>query len=379
MRKNSGIELSDILKKEQNTLTTRYSLHSVQRRSLYNLTTCRTSAQGGHLLKCDHCAHQKPAYNSCRDRHCPKCQFLKQEVWVDKVSTRLLPGRYFHIVFTLPPDLHAMFYSNQRACYRILMQCASKTVLQGTSNPQFLGAETGCLTILHTWGQTLTYHPHVHLLCPAGGLSEDGMEWIPSSKNFLVPVKALQKMFRAMVMKEVKEGIVRDTINYDMSEFYKIKEQLYSKPWHVYLKKGFRGANAVLKYLGRYTHRVAFSNSRFISIEDDKVTFRYKDYRDRNRTKSMTLSTLEFSRRFLQHILPIGFYKIRYSGLFANIHQKGKLAQARTLLALPSHDSRYDGLDSLEVLRMITGRNITKCPKCKNGTLMAVPLNTQME
>ena len=261
------------------------------------------------------------------------------------------------------------------------MQCASKAVLKTTSNPRFLGAQTGCLSVLHTWGQTLSYHPHVHMLCPAGGLSFDGREWIESSKNFLVPVKALRGIFRALVMKEIKLGVEKGTINlrFSKSEFYKLKETLYAKNWHVYLKKGFRGLKAVLNYLGRYTHRVAFNNSRIVSIEDEKTTFRYKDYRDRNRDKLMTLSSLEFARQFLQHNLPKGFYKIRYTGLFGTVHQKVRIKEALAAIALPKHYSQFEGLDTFEVLKLITEHNPTKCPKCKEGRVRPKPLPVQLE
>ena len=332
---------------------------------------CRTAAMGGHVEKCNQCHHQQVAYNSCRNRHCPKCQYLKQLLWVDKLKSNLPVCRYFHLVFTLPSALHKLFYLHQRICYNLLFQASAQTLRKVAQNPKFLGAETGAVAVLHTWGQALTYHPHIHMLIPAGGLSADGVEWIPAGKKFFLPVKALSKVFRGVMWdlleKQLTSGNVR--LPEDGIEMASLKKQLYEKNWNVYAKKSMPGPQSVVQYLGRYTHRVAISNNRIVDIAQGKVTFRWKDYRKGSRNRLLTLEAAEFMGRFMRHVLPSGFYKIRYYGLLAAVNGDKK-QQCIALLDKPPHLPLLQGLSVREVLKVVTGNDPEICPKCRKGKMM---------
>ncbi|MCW3789614.1 IS91 family transposase [Plebeiibacterium sediminum] len=375
-----GLEVSDVIASCYNELYTRYNISYEQDKVLDALLRCRTSKAGGHILKCNHCNYQQQCYNSCRNRHCPKCQYLKQQQWVDQLQSRLVPGRYFHIVFTIPDTLHPLFYINQKQCYDILFQSASEALQNAGRNPDFLGADVGALCILHTWGQALTYHPHIHMLVPAGGLSSDGAEWIASRRKFFVPIKALSAMFRGILIKKLKSLLDNEELNLpsNYEGFKIIKEKLYEKSWNVYSKKAFGGINSVLKYLGRYTHRVAISNNRLLALKDKTVSFNYKDYRTGTR-KVMLLSTVEFVRRFIQHVLPKGFFKIRYIGIFSIVHIHGKREQVISLVGKVMYLSQLEGLCAYEILREITGKDPSRCPICKQGIMVQIKRVRQLE
>jgi len=367
-----AVEVADVLKLSQQGLKTKYNLCSTQQNALDALIRCRTRQNGGHLNSCTKCGHKEQSYNSCRDRHCPKCQFIKQEQWVDKLKSRLMPGRYFHVVFTIPHQLNPIFYINQRKCYKILFSSAWETLKKAGNNSGFLGAQVGAVAVLHTWGQTLSYHPHIHMLVPAGGLSEDGMEWVQASRKFFVPVKALSAMFRGIMIRQLKDLIETNELKMpdSFNDFVTLKTELYAKNWNVYCKKALGGMNSVLQYLGQYTHRVAISNSRLLAIQNAKVSFRYRDYRleqSRYQHKIMELDTLEFSRRFLQHILPSGFYKIRYYGILATVNITTKREQSIALIGETMWLSQLEGLNAYEVLRLLTGKDPARCPICKEG------------
>jgi len=347
-------------------------LCSDQLKAFLDITSCRSSVLGGHINVCNSCGFKKQAYNSCHNRHCPKCQFLKQEQWVDKLKGRLIPGRYFHIVFSVPHLLNQLFYINQTKCYKLLFDAASEALKNAGRNPNFIGAETGAVAVLHTWGQTLSYHPHIHMLVPAGGLSEDGMEWISTPKKFFVPVKALSKIFRGILVRRLKQYINKNSFklpeNFD--DFNTLKQKLYDKNWNVYSKKALGGINNVLSYLGRYSHRVAISNNRLVSADRSKVTFRYKNYRNMARQQLITLTCAEFARRFLQHILPTGFYKIRYYGILAAANCNTKRQRAISLIGKTIWLPVLEGLNAYEVYRTLTGKDPIRCPKCKDGIML---------
>ncbi|MGV8091057.1 MAG: IS91 family transposase [Mangrovibacterium sp.] len=349
-----------------------HELCPVQQKAWNDILICRTLQAGGHINRCNRCGHERQAYNSCRNRHCPKCQFIKQEQWVDKLRGRLIPGRYFHVVFTVPALLNPLFCINQRICYHLLFQSAWEALQKAGRNPQFLGAEPGAVAVLHTWGQTLSYHPHLHMLVPAGGLSEDGTEWIRSPKRFFVPVKALSMMFRAILVRKLEEQIRESRLKLPegFTGLDALKKELYQKNWNVYSKKAFGGVSSVLSYLGRYTHRVAITNNRLMGMEEGKVTFSYRDYRKDNRNRSMTLDVEEFARRFLQHILPCGFYKIRYLGILATAHVHTKREQSISLVGKTMYLPVWEGLTAYEVLRELTGKDPARCPKCKTGFMI---------
>lgn len=373
--KKQTLELSTILELGIESYRKSHSLCSVQEKAIKDILSCRTSSKGGHVKKCNSCGFTHQAYNSCRNRHCPKCQYVKQEKWVDKLSNNLLPCKYYHIVFTVPKELHSIFYLNQKECYNILFNASSKALLKSALNPDFLGAQTGALSVLHTWTQTLCYHPHIHMLVPAGGLSEDGVEWVNKKGRFFMPQKVLSRIFRGIMLSLLQELIINNRLKYPESipDFKKVKKALYNKDWNVYIKKSFRGANSVLKYLGRYTHRVAISNHRLKSCKEQKVCFYYKDNKDKGKTKLMTLDINEFIRRFLQHILPNNFYKIRYTGILAIINSKTKKNQSISLIGQELSFPKLEGISAIDVMGMIKKGHPLKCPKCQSGILL---LNT---
>lgn len=351
-----SIELSMILQEGIEKYKRKYFLNNEQSKVVKDIIACRTNELGGHVKTCNNCGYSHQAYNSCRNRHCPKCQFTKQEQWLDKLANNLLPCKYYHVVFTVPKELHSVIYMNPELCYSILFKASSQALLCAANNPDFLGAQTGALAVLHTWTQTLCFHPHIHMLVPAGGLSEDGMEWKYSRRKFFLPRLALSRMFRGALIKLIKEGLDKGRLRMPESilDFSQFKNQLYQKDWNVYLEKSFGGINSVLKYLARYTHKVAISNSRLISCSDNEVLFWYKDNKDKGRRKVMTLEIVEFIRRYLQHILPNNFYKIRYIGILASANSKTKKAQCIILLNARTYMPIMEGLNTMEVIKNAT-------------------------
>jgi hypothetical protein len=309
-----------------------------QRKAFEAIRDCRTAALGGHVEyveQCDTCGHRNISYNSCRNRHCPKCQALARAKWLTKRQTESLPVPYFHIVFTLPQQIGGLALQNAREIYRILFRAASETLLAISADRKRLGAEIGFLTVLHTWGQNLHLHPHLHCVVPGGGISPDGLRWIACKKrSFFLPVKVLSSLFRRLFLTYLRESFRKGRLNFygamaglaRPAAFEALCQQARCIPWVVFAKSPFGGPEQVLKYLARYTHRVAISNRRILSIEAGRVSFEYKDYADRNQTKVMTLAATEFIRRFLLHILPSGFVRIRQFGFLANRARGKKLA-----------------------------------------------------
>ncbi len=363
-------EIGKIVKDNKRQYMERYSLTHQQHKAIEAIEKCRTAQLGGHILQCDRCNHKQKRYNSCRNRHCPKCQGAKQQQWAEKVKQHLLPCRYFHLVFTIPGILNDLVYSNQSVMYDILIKSAAGALLQVCDNPRFLGARTGCLSVLHTWGQNLMLHPHVHMLVPAGGLSEDGWEWIPSGKKFFVPVKVLSRIFRAKFMAMTKQAFNKKKVKPVMDISF-LKEKLYAINWNVYCKKTMGGPAKVITYLGRYTHRVAISNNRILSSCNGKVSFRWKDYRDKfYKWKVMELEQLEFIRRFLLHVLPNNFYKIRYYGIYSLACRSKMIGRCLQLL----------GIDDFHETQTQKAKNfVDSCPVCKIGKLMFAGFINQVE
>ena len=371
--KRQSIELADIFSGHASDYL-HHNLCLEQQKAFDSIVKCRTAILGGHVDSCQSCGYSRQSYNSCRNRHCPKCQFIKQARWVDKLSSRLLPVRHFHVVFTIPRILHKLFYLNQARAYNLLFKASGKALMQCSSNPKFLGVQAGAVALLHTWGQTLVYHPHVHMIVPAGGLSEDQMEWISSGRNFFVPVKALSVIFRGILCRlmdqAVKDGDIK--LPDDIKDFKDIKNQCYQKNWVVYCEKPFKESGRLIKYLGSYSHRVAISNSRLLSHEDNKVRFCYKDYKAAGMKKHITLDSSEFIRRFLQHVLPKGFYKIRYFGFMAMCNTRTKLEECFDLVRTTSCLPAFEGLQAMEILHRITGIDPLSCPKCEAGRMMSI-------
>ena len=373
--KRQRTELADIFRSHADTFLKQHPLCPVQQKAFEAIMQCRSAALGGHLAQCDNCGHKRQAYNSCRNRNCPKCQFVKKAQWVDKLAAKLPPVKHFHVVFTIPTCLHKLFYINQGKAYGLLFKAAGKALMQCAKMPDFFGAQAGAVAILHTWGQTLTYHPHIHMIVPGGGLSEDGQQWLAANKRFLLPVKVLSKLFRGMLCALLAENIAKGNIRLPdtYTDFRSLKTQCYSKKWIVYCEKPFADADRLIQYLGNYTHRVAISNNRLLRCENQKVSFHYKDYKAAGIRKTISLDAIEFIRRFMQHVLPSGFYKIRYFGFMAICNMKDKLATCFDLIEKPSFLPVLEGLSALEVWRSITGIDPLFCPKCKTGVFKHAP------
>ena len=363
------LEVADIVRAAGNRFWEKNRSHLawMHRKVLDAIVRCRTAALGGHLDQCTRCGHQAVSYNSCRNRHCPKCQGNARAKWLAARSDELLPVPYFHIVFTLPHELSALTLQNKRLLYDLLFRTGAATMLELARDPRHLGAEIGFLGVLHTWGQNLQHHPHVHYIVPAGGLAPDGSRWIDSSRRFFLPVKALSRVFRGKFVAELKQLFGQDKLQFHGSQQYLASpgcfadflRQLFRQDWVVYAKPPFGGAEHVLNYLARYTHRVAISNHRLAAFENDRVSFRWKDYAHGNKKKVMTVSTDEFLRRFLIHALPKGLVRIRHFGLFANRRRSDALERCRELLGTTV---RIDHPDQSIQLR---------CPAC-SGVMLVV-------
>jgi len=336
---------------------------------------CRTAALGGHVARCEDCAHEHIAYNSCRNRHCPKCQAGAAKAWLAAREAELLPVGYFHVVFTLPAPIADIAWQNKRAVYDLLMRASAETTLTIAADPKHLGARIGITSVLHTWGSAMTHHPHVHMIVPGGGLSADGSQWVPSRANFFLPVQVLSRLFRRLFLRGLvklhRDGRLAFFGDHaglaDRPAFDAFLEPLRRTEWVVYAKEPFAGPKAVLAYLSRYTHRVAIANSRLIRVHADSVTFRVKDYRvdGPGRYTTMTLETHEFIRRFLIHVLPRGQHRIRHYGFFGNGGRAANIARIRELLAAPTPDTEAaDTADGPRVLAL-------PCPCC-GGRLVIV-------
>jgi hypothetical protein len=316
------------------------------------IENCRTAALGGHVARCEDCAHTVIAYNSCRNRHCPKCQGAAAKQWLAEREADLLPVPYFHVVFTLPAPIADIAYQNKAVIYDLLFKAAAETVLTIAADPKHLGARVGMTCVLHTWGSAMTHHPHVHMIVPGGGISLDGERWVSCRPGFFLPVRVLSRLFRrlllTMLLAAHKAGRLQFFGNHgaraDARAFAAYLAPLRRTEWVVYSKRPFGGPAAVLAYLSRYTHRVAIANSRLIACDRKGVSFKWKDYRakGRHRQKIMTLATSEFIRRFLIHVLPRGFHRIRHYGLLAKAACADNIAQARKLLAVPSRSEQPD-------------------------------------
>jgi hypothetical protein len=336
------------------------------------IESCRTAALGGHVAACEKCGHSHIAYNSCRNRHCPKCQGAAAKAWLAARQAELLPVEYYHVVFTLPAPIADIAYHNKAAVYGILFKAAAETLITIAADPRHLGARIGLTAVLHTWGSALTHHPHVHCIVPGGGISPDGGRWISCRPGFFLPVRVLSRLFRRLVLDKLADAHEAGRLHFfgdhrqlsDAKAFSRYLRPLRKLEWVVYAKRPFAGPEAVLAYLSRYTHRVAISNSRLISLDNHGVTFKYKDYRrnGHERYKTMTLTPHEFIRRFLTHVLPPGFHRIRYYGLFANGGRAENLARARQRLGVVVQQRGPDTTDAANDDEVRTLAQ--SCPRC---------------
>jgi hypothetical protein len=388
-----ALEVADILREHGEAFLAKHGgrLTTTQRQALRDLSVCRTAALGGHVQRCADCGQERIAYNSCRNRHCPKCQALARARWLEREAELLVPVEYHHVVFTLPAEMAELALANPALLYGVLFETAAATLRNVAANPKRLGAQIGVLMVLHTWGQNLHHHPHVHCVVTGGGLScnEHGdvdkkPSWRACRPGFFLPVRVLSRVFRGKYLARLRQLQAAGKLVLparlaaltDAAAFAAWLRPLYRKDWVVYAKRPFGGPAQVLKYLARYTHRVAISNARLLKLQEGKVTFRYKDYADDHRQKTLTLSAEEFLRRFVQHVLPRGFVKIRHYGLLANRHRKEKLALCRQLLLplaaqpLPT-ETQEDAV--------IEPAQAQHCPRCGGRRFIRIELPREAE
>lgn len=373
-------ELADIVRCYGARYRATHRLLRIQRRALRAVAQCRTAALGGHLEQCASCQRTRPVYNSCRNRHCPKCQSIAQVSWREAQQALLLPIPYFHVVFTLPHELNPLIRANQRRLYGLLFRTVVDTLTTFARDPRHLGAEIGVTAVLHTWSQTLTDHIHLHCIVTGGGLSRDGSHWRSSKgPRFLFPVRALSKLFRGKFLARLDAAYHKHLLVFarrsaplaDPAAWTQILAEIRAKRWHVYAKAPLAGPQQVLDYLARYTHRIAISNERLLAVENGTVRFRYKDYAAGAVRKEMTLEASEFLRRWLLHVLPRGFMRVRHYGLLANRTRTAKLARCRALLGVAPPPAAADESLVERILRL-TGLDVLRCPFCGAGPMQRI-------
>jgi len=378
-----ALEVADIFRQHGVAYREAHQLPYDQLRVMRAIEICRTAALGGHIEECDHCNFTRHAYNSCRNRHCPKCQSTEREKWLAARKAELLPVEYFHVVFTLPEQMAEIAFYNKETVYDILFRATAETLLTIAGDPQHLGAGIGFFAILHTWGQNLLHHPHLHCVVPGGGLSSDHERWISCLPGFFLPVAVLSQLFRRLFLEHLEDAFYRKQLLFPGSieplqnafAFADLLRSHEERDWVVYAKPPFGGPQRALEYLGRYTHRVAISNHRLLSLEDGHVTFQWKDYRSEHREKSktMTIDADEFQRRFLIHTVPAGFQRIRHYGFLANCHRKDKLELCRALLIVPVTELLPQPAECMEMKEAITEQeDIHSCPHCGRGSMIRV-------
>jgi predicted Zn-ribbon and HTH transcriptional regulator len=368
------LEVADILRVHGEAYRQRHPVSTEQAKVLRHLVQCRTAALGGHVDACDHCGYVAVSFNSCRNRHCPKCQGTQRAKWIEARLERLLPVEHFHVVFTLPDELNPLMLRNKRATYALLFKAAADTLLQLAADPKRLGAQIGFTAVLHTWGQNLLFHPHLHCVVTGGGLASDADRWISARPGYLLPVRALSRLFRGKFLAGLQQLYDAGKLDFrgstealgDQRAFTAFRRQLYDREWVVYAKPPFGGAEHVFRYLGRYTHRVAISNARLVSMDEQRVRFRYKDYATRSRG-IMTLAAEEFIRRFLLHVLPKRFVRIRHFGLLAGRNALTKLERARRLLGPSGQPTNlpHEGATDREVVTARDDNQPGQCPHCQ--------------
>ncbi len=374
------LEVADVVRAHRDRFVASRNgrLSGAERRVLDDIATCRTSARGGHVERCDQCGHQRISYNSCRNRHCPKCQETARAEWTAEREQEVLPVEYFHVVFTIPHELAGIALQNKKVVYDILFRTSAETLRSIAGDPTHLGAEIGVLSVLHTWGQTLEHHPHIHCLVPGGGLSQDGTRWIACRPGFFLPVRVLGKLFRGKFLHHLRAAFDRGELSFhgrlaelkDREAFRSLLTTVYDKKWRVYTKPPFGRPELVLRYLARYTHRIAISNNRLITLEGDHVTFLWKDYRQHGRVREMTLSAVQFLRRFLLHLLPKGFVRVRTYGFLANRHRAAKLAQCRQAIAQAEKQTGDEPL--VDIGSAAVDDKLGQCPACQQGRMACV-------
>ena len=364
-------EVQEIIKKYGKEYKEKHKILPHIAKTMGAIEKCRTGELGAQEDVCDNCGRKKISYNSCRNRHCPNCQTGKKLKWIEARKEEVLNIKYYHIVFTIPSELYLIAIQNQEKIYKILFKASAETLQELAKDSKYLGAEIGFFSILHTWGQNLMYHPHVHMVVTGGGLTKT-LKWKEKEEDFFIPVKVMSKVFRGKFleyMKKEKLEYYKKMKEYENPAIYnELMRKMYEKDWIVYCKEPFKNANSVIEYLGRYTHRVAISNERIVKVEKDTVTFKWRDYKDENKMKEMTITIQEFIRRFLIHILPPHFMKIRYYGILGNKNKKKKLLKCKILTR--TKIVKKEKLPALELLKQTLGKDFNLCPQCKKGHML---------
>lgn len=360
------LELADIFRQFGNELP---PLSPEQRKAVRDIISCRTEELGGHIYQCDHCGHLQDLYNACRNRNCPKCQNLDQAKWLQARQQELLPVQYFHVVFTIPDELKAIFLANKTACYNLLFAAVAETLKEVALNPDLLGARIGFTAVLHSWTQTLLFHPHLHCIVPGGGLSSTNDQWVSAKPEYLLPVQVLSVVFRGKLLDKLEKAASQGKIGLAGADINDLLQQAARHSWVVYCKPPFAGPQQVLRYLSRYINQIAICNQRLVALNGRQVTFRYKDRADSGKTKLMSLDAAEFLRRFLMHVVPKGLVRIRYYGLLANGVKKDNLALCRQLLSVTDESVQPEPASNTwqELLLELTGVDATLCPSCRIG------------
>jgi len=375
------VELADIFRLYADDYRRSHAVSYQQLKVMHHIQICRTAALGGHVEQCDRCSFEQIAYNSCRNRHCPKCQTLTKEQWLNDRKAELLPCGYFHLVFTLPHDLNPIILSNKTTTLNILFAAVNQTLQAFAKDPQWrLEGRLGFISVLHTWSQTLIDHFHLHCLIPAGALSFTKDKWIPANDDYLFKITSLALEFRKRYLKLLLNAYLNDKLIFTQKTaalksrqaFQQLINSVSKKTWIAYVKRPFAGPQQVLEYLGRYTHRVAISNNRIICMDNGRVTFTYKDRQKDNEIKEMTLDADEFIRRFLLHVLPKGFFKIRYFGFLAHTNKKKDIALIRKLIDADASLPEKLNETVSEMMLRLTGIDISCCPKCKEGKMIRI-------
>jgi hypothetical protein len=381
----SSLEVADIFRSHGSAYRAAHKGHICLRqlKAMSAIERCRTAALGGHVLRCATCSHTEISYNSCRNRHCPKCQASAAHRWLEARELELLPVEYYHVVFTLPAQISELAFQNPAVVYKILFNAASKTLLTIAADPKHLGARIALTAVLHTWGSAMTHHPHVHCIVPGGGLSMDGTRWVSCKKGFFLPVRVLSRLFRRIFLEQLNQAHQKGLLEFHASLRYLNEYDAFDKylhptrkvDWVVYAKRPFHGPKAVLNYLSLYTHRVAIANSRLVSLENNQVSFKYKDYRlkGRERYGLMTLAASEFIRRFLIHILPSRFHRIRHYGFLSNTVRAAQLQKVRDALNIkapePTESDNNESIDEHQICQRCAG--VMQLVEVFEGTLRA--------
>ena len=376
------LEVADVVRQHGDAFLQRYgsTLSGAQQRALRAIAVCRTAALGGHITQCDHCGHEVQAYNSCRHRSCPKCHGTTQATWLAAREREVLDTPYAHVIFTLPHDLGPLALQNPRHLYGLLFRTVAQTLQDIAGDPKHLGAEIGGFAVLHTWGQQLHHHPHLHCVLPAGGIAPDGTQWVSCRPHFFLPVRVLSRRFRRLYLAGLEHLYGQDHLTLtgrcrelaEPTPWRRLLAALRDQEWVVYAKESLQDPQHVLQYLARYTHRVAISNHRLVALEDGQVTFRYKDYQRGHRLRTLTLEAVEFLRRLMLHVPPRGFHRLRHFGFLANRVRQEKLAQCGMLLGHATQPRAQEAAADLQAPKVSAGEPGAACPVCQHGRMQLV-------